>query len=196
MASSTSIGIASFALAAALLSTACTQSEGGAGGSTTTGTGGTGGTGGVVQQHVDLFSCGLTPGCDQIIYHNEPSPASALTCFAQLVVSGSPGVLDAVQAPGPYFTQKELLLVVLGDGTALVQSRFRECKTTTCPNPVPWEASSAHQICTIVMTDGLAAACAAGDPNTCAWSPWYPGGITDCHDVDDRTCAQVTALLP
>lgn len=187
---------AALSLAAALVLAACssnsgdsttttTDAQGGggnAGGDTTTC--GTGGMGGVVEPHGDLFTCGLALDCEQIRYHNFPEPQSALTCFAHHVVSAAPGVLDVLMVPGPYDTQIEHLIVTLGDGTALTQSRFRA--QTGCA----WELR-VHQICDVVVDPSVETACDGGDDQGCIWMP----GLTTCRDVADWTCADVTAAL-
>ena len=178
--------------------TTTTEAQGGGGHGGGHATGGACGTGVVVQQHVDLFSCGLTLDCEQMSNHINPEPQSALNCFAHQVLSTQPSVLDALSNPGPYLSEHERLIIPRGDGTALLQSRRRECLAWE-HGPIPWEASSAHQICDLIIDPGLEAACNGGDESACYWAPWgYPtpaGGLTNCQDVADWTCADVAALV-
>ena len=145
--------------------------------------------------HADLFACGVTTDCQQMSIHIQPQPEPALICAAKLIVSNQPGVLSALEVPGPHFFQTERFILVQGDGKALVQSRHRECEIGNCPSPVPWEPSSAHQICDVILGDGVAAGCAAMDDTTCRWSPWGPGKLENCMEVDDWSCDDVAAVL-
>ncbi|MRG98525.1 hypothetical protein [Polyangium spumosum] len=175
-------------------SSSATSSAGGFGGSG--GSGGAGGAGGGGQVHTDLFACGVTTDCPQMSIHLSPEPEQALVCAAKLIVSSAPGALSALEVPGPNFTQTERLIVLQGDGKALVQSRHRACEIGSCPpEPIPWEPSSAHQICDVVLGDDVAAGCAAMDDMTCRWSPWGPGKLENCVEVEDWGCDDVAALL-
>ena len=145
--------------------------------------------------HTDLFACGVTTDCPQMSIHLYPEPEPALICAAKLIVSNQPGALSAIEVPGPNFFQTERLIILQGDGKALVQSRHRECEIGSCPDPVPWEPSSAHQICDVVLGNDVAAGCAAMDDTTCRWSPWGPGKLENCMEVADWSCDDVVAAL-
>ena len=180
------------ALALAVAATACANSPVDPGG----GGGGEGGGTTNQPQHADLFACGAPLDCEQMREHIEPEPWSALNCAAKLVLANEASVLSALYVPGPTFYQTESLILLRGDGTALVQTRHRECGwDEVCTQPVPWEPSSVHQICDVGHADELAAACAAEDDLSCAWSPWHTDALTNCHDVEDWTCAEVSAAL-
>ena len=40
-----------------------------------------------------------------------------------------------------------------------------------------------------------AAGCAAMDDMACRWSPWGPGTLENCVEVEDWSCDEVAALL-
>jgi hypothetical protein len=154
---------------------------------------------GVAQLHVNLYDCGLPLDCEQMVGHaDDIRPATALNCAAKQIVLGLPGVLDHLDSPGGACSQDEQLVILLGDDTALVQRRHRASSSTDCAPNDPWEASSAHQICDIVLADGTEAACQANEFGGCQWTPtgWASKGhLANCHDVEDWTCAAVTDLL-
>ena len=142
-----------------------------------------------------LFDCApLQPACEEMFYHLSPEPAAALQCAAELVASGELGVIVARDTPGPYLDEIQTMVILLGDGTAVVQRRERHCKTTEedCSEPVPWEAASDQQNCDIVSDAQLGAACAEGTDD-CSWSPW--GGLGTCELSGKRSCEDVSALL-
>ncbi|WP_437682282.1 hypothetical protein [Sorangium sp. So ce131] len=174
--------------------------EGGADPTGAEGGGGAAGDGqGSVPQHVDLFACNVPLTCEKIYSHIDTEPQSALNCAAELVLAGQPGAVQDLDYTGPLVSETERLTVFLGDGTALVQSRHREClDPDACPYPVrgepyhiPWTLF-AHQICDVVINDYTIDGCARGDMGYCIW---LPGSLTNCTDVEDRQCAEVTGLL-
>ncbi|MBL4688328.1 MAG: hypothetical protein JKY37_27320 [Nannocystaceae bacterium] len=113
-------------------------------------------------EHVDLFGCGLPTACDPIIQHIDPEPPEAVTCASDLAQSGAPGVLDALDTPGPDINETQTLTIFLGDGTAVIQSRRRSCfdldvppGETECPaqgRPLPWEPVGPHRLCTVTVS--------------------------------------------
>jgi hypothetical protein len=153
-------------------------------------------------EHADLFACeGVTPSCETITAHIDPEPPEALECAGQLVTSGQPGVISALDAPGPDIDETQSLIVVLGDGTALVQTRHRDCSEFEDPpcsfsDPLPWEPSSEHRLCTIEIDAELQAACdpACETDCDCAWDPFY-SPLQDCQPVEDWSCDDVLAAL-
>ncbi|KYF69324.1 hypothetical protein BE11_22440 [Sorangium cellulosum] len=190
------------------LASGCSITTAAGDGGGTGGTGGTGGAGGggsdteggaVVQQHINLYDCNLPLACQQMFYHSgDVSPAQATNCAAKHIVSGSPAVLSALDSPGGGCRETEMLIVVQGDGKALVQSRHRTSDEFSCEPGDPWEASSAHQICDIVLADRTEAACQADEWGDCHWTPFgwaSTGQLANCQEVEDRTCAEVSGLL-
>lgn len=142
---------------------------------------------------LDLFACGFEPSCERVIVHIYPIPPETLPCAARLVLGGGTGVLNSLLTPGPYVDETESLIFVQGDGTALVQTRERHCgrEGMECgPTPV-WELSQ-HQICDLVVSPDLEAACEA-DAAECAFRPW--GDVRNCRAVEEHTCEDVAALL-
>lgn len=148
---------------------------------------------------VDLFGCGVPAACETIFAHLDPEPASALECAARLVVSTTPGLIRGIDTPGPNIDETDYFVFSFGDGTALVQIRERHCdpNSESCDGEIPWEPSSAHQVCDLVIPDDLAGACGCGE-DTCQGCSWYPmwGGLANCQPVEEYACEAVLALLP
>jgi hypothetical protein len=170
------------------------ESSGSGGSGGDPGSGGAGGAGGGVP-HADLLSCGLVPSCEEVVFHTSPQPFSAHECASTFAEGTSIGVLLHLWDPDGHY-KLESLVITLGDGTALVQSRERQC-TTDCP---AWEPVSSQQICTIAPAEGTPfgpspqqiAECPEGD-ESCRIYSWAI--LDDCHDVEDRSCDDVSALI-
>jgi hypothetical protein len=156
-----------------------------------------GDTEGEAPQHVDLFACeGLSLSCEQITVHIDGEPAEAVECAAHLVVSTDPGLLSVVDAPGPNIDEVEHLMVILGDGTAILQTRERHCGIDEdCDPNLPWEAASAHQVCDVEVAEGLAAACdpACETECYCRWEGL--GQLRNCETIEDWSCDDALAAL-
>ncbi|XXX75512.1 hypothetical protein WMF30_48470 [Sorangium sp. So ce134] len=144
---------------------------------------------------LDLFACGLEPSCDKISRHLSAEPRDALECAARLLLSGGPGVIDALDTPGPYIDETESLIVVLGNGTALVQTRERHCGAPDEPpcQADTWDAPSLHRICDIEISPSMEEACEEDSEEGCVWVPW--SGLSNCQAVDDYTCNDIADRL-
>lgn len=149
---------------------------------TGTSTGGDTTTGGDVP---DLFACSLPMTCAEQLFHIGPEPADALACAAEAVLAGEVASLLSTASIGPDTTSTQTLVILLGDGTALTQSR-------TSLEGGGWAAPGAHQLCTVGVPDGLADACAAME-TTCAWSAYQQ--LTECADTAPRACSELVSLL-
>ncbi|WP_438005962.1 hypothetical protein WME89_46110 [Sorangium sp. So ce321] len=143
----------------------------------------------------DLFACGLELSCDKISRHLAAEPREALECAARLLLSGGGGVLSALDTPGPFIDETESLIVVLGDGTALVQTRERHCGAPDEPpcQDDTWEAPSLHQICDVEIPASMEEACEEDSEEGCVWVPW--SGLSNCQAVDDATCDDIADRL-
>jgi hypothetical protein len=152
-----------------------------------------GGGAGAPDPALDLFACGFEPSCEPVTMHAYPIPPESLPCAAKLVLGGGTGVLRSLLTPGPYVDETDSLIVVLGDGTALVQTRERHCgrEGMECgPTPV-WELSQ-HKICDLVVSPDVEAACEA-DVDGCVFRPW--GDVANCRAVEEHTCEEAAARL-
>jgi hypothetical protein len=176
----------------------CGVGDGGSGGDG----GGGGGGGGGAQAPLDAFACDLSLSCEPIAIHIGPEPRTATECAGALIYSGTTGVLSTIHVPGPDFYQYETLYVLLGDGNALTQSRFRYCSSGSgeplCPDPaesLPWQSLSKQLICPVSLFDeSIEAACANNDTERCAWATLGPD-LENCTPVESKTCAEIEALL-
>jgi hypothetical protein len=154
------------------------------------------GNGGTTKE--DLFKCNLGAYCPETFLHIDV-PQSP--CAGYLVTSGKPGVLLATLTPGPYVDETQSLILLRGDGTAVLQNRERHCDGDDPPCPVPWEQPTVQQQCTVAISSGLAAACAAGGTGgagggpsgTCSWLPW--GNLLNCTTIDELSCSDAKAIL-
>lgn len=147
--------------------------------------------------HVNLFTCGVVQACESIVLHIDPEPPAALECAAKLVLSGEAGLIRALETLGGNLDETEQFVLLLGDGKALLQSRSRRCSfdDDDCDEKtVPWEPSSPHSICDVVVPEDLAAACGCGmdDCPGCSWMPW--GQLENCVGVEDWTCEAALAV--
>ena len=150
-------------------------------------------------EFIDLFACGVPEACEPIFWHLDPEPASALECAAQLILSKKPGLVRALETPGPNIDETDYFVFSLGDGTALLQTRERHCDPIDAGcdfDTFPWEPSSAHQICDFVMAEDVVAACGCGMDSCdgCRWDPFF-NGLTNCKPVEEFTCMAVLDLL-
>ncbi|WP_437289459.1 hypothetical protein [Sorangium sp. So ce406] len=143
---------------------------------------------------VDLFACDLEPSCDLMVRHLGVEPLAATECAARLVLGGGTGVITSLDAPGPFIDETETLVIVLGDGTGLVQTRERHCLRDDglCDTDPPWEASSRHQLCDLEVSSSVQEACEGNVANQCFWTPW---DVTNCRDVEDSTCDDIAGRL-
>ncbi|WP_438027776.1 hypothetical protein [Sorangium sp. So ce233] len=183
--------------------TGASTSSGGPGGGAPAPSGGPGGgepapsggpDGGAPETAVDLFACGLEPSCDQLRWYIDVQPMAAFECAARLVLSGGTGVITAVDAADGFIDETETLVVVLGDGTGLVQTRERQCcyDVEECDPEPPWEAPSRHQLCDLEVPSPVKEACEQNLVNQCSWTPW---DLTNCRDVEDYTCEDIARRL-
>jgi hypothetical protein len=143
---------------------------------------------------VDLFACGFELSCQQFYHHAYTHLTEAQPCAARLLVGGGTGVLSSLLSIGPYVDAVESMIFVLGDGTALVQTREMHCGRSgmACGSPPGWDAPSQHQICDLEVSPEVEEACAI-DGEGCSWSPW--SGLTSCRAVEEHTCEEVSMRL-
>jgi hypothetical protein len=141
-----------------------------------------------------LFACELPPSCEELQNHlGYAEPASAVTCAAKLVAEGRRGVLLALDTPGPSVDEIQRLILVLGDGTALVQRRERHCdRIEDCPGGPAWESASEQQLCDVIADAEMVAACQS-DGQGCRWSPWHD--LLDCRAAEALNCDAAAELV-
>ncbi|AUX39018.1 hypothetical protein SOCE26_004000 [Sorangium cellulosum] len=168
--------------------------DGGAGPGSSTTTSSSGGGTDAPDPAVDLFACGFELSCQQFYHHAYTHLTDALPCAARLLVGGGTGVLSSLLSIGPYVDETESVMFVLGDGTALVQTREKHCGRPgmECGPPPGWDAPSQHQICDLEVSPEVEEACAT-DGEGCSWSPWP--GLTNCRAAEEHTCEQVAMRL-
>jgi hypothetical protein len=144
-------------------------------------------------QHIDLFACPFEGASWCPAFNSYTPDPAADECAARLVSAGEPGVLLATDEVFPIYHRVETLVILQGDGTAIVQKR--SCEAERC-HEEPWDGSiGGHQRCTVDPTGNPGVCCDAEDDCTpCVWwNPWE--GLTDCARIDDLTCEQAGAAF-
>jgi len=151
-----------------------------------------------------LFACGLAPVCDNLHFHLDVGSPEAQECAARFIVSGQPGVLTADESIGGSLWETESLVIPLGDGTAIVQDRHRDC-FDCIEDDLPWETVTTR-ICQLEDVSGLTRACGDEDDDThdaydaygCRWNYWGVNapGLMNCKPAERAyMCDEVEALL-
>lgn len=163
---------------------------GGAGGG---GQGGQGGQGGTPLNDQLLFDCGLRYACVQDVGHLGPISEDELRCGGELIASGLPGAVLVTGNPGPLPTLWEDLTVVLGDGTAIKQSRARcitegDCMGRWGPG---WTYIGPPELCDVQVQPEDIAGC--GQPEgICSWSG---GSVSNCVPLSESwSCDELPPL--
>jgi len=140
--------------------------------------------------HADLFACSVELTCAAYCIHlsyGDCGGPPTLACPGDLWAQGTPGALEVNDRPGPGNWMGDTRTFLLGDGTALVQQRTRQCPNGDfCDlTSLPWTLG-AHQLCDVKTP-----------PTTC-----QPGNCSDfplvenCKPLEkDWSCEAVTAAL-
>jgi hypothetical protein len=156
------------------------------------GQGGDGQGGNAVEPPQGLFECQVPQVCS-MSFHISPDPPDAPNCMAEQATSGLPGAVTITLVPGPYYSVTETLIVYAGDGTALKQSRHKDCMSCD-PSTLLWGEPSAIEICDVEIDPAVVAACEAGDMLGC--SVWADSTLVDCQPVTtELTCDDVVSIL-
>jgi hypothetical protein len=170
------------------------SSGGGAEGADDTGGGGAGGE---APAYFDLDSCGILLACESMNLHNSSVwPEDAPECAARLLASSERGLVRATLAPGPTASTFLRWIYVLGDGTAIVQTKDVECFQGPCIGPI----LGVHQRCDIRGHEEIVQRCAESDPDdpddrSCSWSPFFEA-FENCQEIAEQDCASVVAFAP
>jgi len=84
----------------------------------------------------------------------------------------------------------ERLIVLLGDGTALEESRGRACLDCDL-NALPWELEE-QSVCKIEVREDLEADCSCEGEGCgpCMWAP-FDGALYDWEPVEERSCEDI-----
>jgi hypothetical protein len=133
----------------------------------------------------DVFACGVAHACTQDTGHLGEITDEDLRCGGELVADGQPGAVLVLSQPGPYPTEVEMLVVLLGDGTALQQIRSRCASDGACAeqNTTEWSVKP-MQLCDIGADPGDIAGCDEPE-GACAWLAYG----TNCEYVPETwTC--------
>lgn len=156
------------------------------------GHGGDGQGGNGVQPPQGLFECAVPILCS-MSFHTYPEPPESPNCIAELATSGLPGAVVTAMIPGPYYSRTETLLVYAGDGTAITQSRHKECMSCDTAT-LPWGEPSDIRICDVVIDPAIVAGCDANDEEAC-WA-MADSTIENCQPVAaDPTCRDISTIL-
>jgi len=152
----------------------------------------------------DLFLCDPSPNlpaCETVYYHIDPEPLTAMRCNAWAIANRQPMILHGLRSFGPFVDETEWVVVLLGDGTAIVQRRDRACAATQVgdcpPDEVPWTLQP-PQRCEIGSQSALETCfetCETGSDCACAY--WHPfdEDFVNCTDAEDWTCASALEFV-
>ncbi len=135
-----------------------------------------------------LFDCELAYSCDPLFLHIDLEPADAIDCVANLTALGSTGAFQREESIGGtdvYEDQREIVL--LGDGTALVQRRFRACDACD-EQSLPFEVFPT-ELCDVVIDAGAWDACEGTGACGELWS------FQNCAPTEFIGCEQVDEIL-
>jgi hypothetical protein len=133
----------------------------------------------------NVFACGVQHDCTQDNGHLGEITDEDLRCGGELFAGGEPGAVLVLSQPGPYATEVEMLVVLLGDGTALQQIRSRCAQEGACAeqNTTEW-AVQPMQLCDVAAEPSDIAGCDEPE-GACAWSAYG----TSCEFVPETwTC--------
>lgn len=166
------------------------QTDSGTSASTATATGGgetidPPDTGGEGDSMFDLFRCGYDPACKS---------DGASECAATLLMSSTEatGLLMFRPRTEPDRFLDDTLVVLLGDGTYLVQRRNADCNEEE-PDCLNNAEVSEQELCTLDPFAFDSCACPSEDCAPCTWEPEF--GLTDCAPIDQRTCGEFSDIL-
>jgi hypothetical protein len=131
------------------------------------------------ETHVLLSSCGLELACEPMRFIFDIHPPSAEKCAQALLDEGRPGLLSVFhESDGDsYPPHQEDAILILSDGSLLLQSRRRDCGDKGYCEEGPWKAWGPHQECSLSGTT------------------FYPDLYDHCEDVPDWTCEDVEAAV-
>jgi hypothetical protein len=151
-----------------------------------------------------LFDCGVSIDCSLFAHVGTEGDTE---CAGALAISTEPGVILFIDAPGGADTVYHSLVVMRGDGTAVVQERETENADEFGMSDGPWSPASVQQLCTVVPGEGQVEACGPdGGEDECQWAPiggaehdpefCCDGGLADCQPIETPyDCDSLAALL-
>jgi hypothetical protein len=132
----------------------------------------------------DLFACNLPLSCPEMFGDwNEPG---AVECAGSKVASGKPHVLLATADPCPGNYEAQFLVILRGDGTAVLQIRERECDEDCT------ETLTEQWKCNVVFPSNTPTCELDGD--LCGWWLW-DFDLTNCTSIDpELSCSDAKAI--
>lgn len=138
----------------------------------------------------DFFACGFAPACDPVVDDGMPEPLEAARCVADLAESGRPVVVEWTEIPRDATSVREIesWILLLGDGTAVVQSRALLCLEDyaatgdeECEVELEWSPPQDPLRCEVLLpSDACEEACPEGEDCACAWNPSEGVGLANC----------------
>lgn len=138
----------------------------------------------------DFFACGFTSQCDPVTYDRVPEPSEAARCIAERAASGRAALVRWIAIPSITSSTRELdsWIVLLGDGTAVVQSRALLCLEDyaatgdeECDVDLVWSRSQDPVRCDVhVDPEACPDSCPEGEDCGCTWNPSDGMGLANC----------------
>ena len=144
----------------------------------------------------DLFACNLPLSCPEMSV--DSAGPEEEECARSTVASGKPNVLLATADPGPWLDEWQFLLILRGDGTAVLQIRERHCDgdwTARSGAPCPTDMTEQYQ-CNVVFPSSNTTCELDGDTSgLCDWWLWS-FKLADCTPIDtELLCSDAKAIL-
>src|SRR5262249_12370635 len=127
----------------------------------------------------DLFACNLPLGCPELFV--DPGDPEAEGCAGSLVTSGKPGVLLGTSNPEPGLYEARFLVILHGDGTAVLQIHESDC-SDECT-----ETTTGQWQCSVVIGDvarPVTCGLPGGTSGPCLFWPWDDFELTNCIQIE------------
>lgn len=138
----------------------------------------------------DLFACELAESCGELFLHIDLEPAESIDCVANLTATGGPGVYRFLESLGPDLYETYIQTVVRADGTAIRQTKFRECFDCSGEeeDATEWDVR-VPQLCDVEIDADAWAGCEGTGSCGEIWS------YSNCVDAPELECADLDEAL-
>lgn len=138
----------------------------------------------------DLFACEVAETCGELFLHIDLEPAESIDCVANLTATGGPGVYRFLESLGPDLYETYIQTVIRADGTAIRQTKFRECFDCSGEeeDALEWDVR-VPQVCNVEVDADAWALCEGTGSCGEIWS------YSNCVDAPEVECADLDEAL-
>jgi len=127
-------------------------------------------------------------------------------CAGVAAQSTSPSVVRVDNSPGGDDFTYDMLIVMRGDGTAVLQERRKNISYGGDTGDAEWEAAMPQELCTVVVGEGQVGCEDPASKVACEWDPFggaeddpefcCAGGLADCQPLEPPyDCESIAALF-